>query len=199
MEIIDKYETKLKEIYNEIDIILNAINSKFTCEVLLTFDALNFNTLNINTSKAIKLIASENYTNYNEQKTIINRQKNKEKIYVKKNTRHQVYYLSKNQMYEFNNSHSVINNLSLAIKLLALFNKYKALRLEIVAEFENLFSFHISCKELIYLDNVYDLILKNDSEYKNYNSYKSFIDILETNDRKIKSERSQELTNKLHS
>ncbi|MEA2019311.1 MAG: hypothetical protein U9N59_12765 [Campylobacterota bacterium] len=193
---IDNYKKRLDSIKKRISELLLEIKSKFDVDTFLNFDKLNIQESSI-ANPDFKIIASENFTESSDTLTTL---KNGDiKIENKRrNTRHNVYFLSANKIMNYEKK-IIEEKLFIAMELFSLFEKYKALRLEIKADFDNkyfkqeVFLFVGFMKE----DDSYHEKINNCDNNSDFREFQKFINDFEHQDMLFKMDRAVYLTNKL--
>ncbi|MFX4231402.1 hypothetical protein ACOL3I_07940 [Aliarcobacter butzleri] len=192
---VNEFKEKLKKLENRVSELLKEMKIKFDVDTFLHFDKLNIKHIDISNFE-IKILASENYQDESKLVEKINRQGLEVLGFKKKNTRHNIFFLSasKVQSLEKDILEKIFKN---AYELYNLFYRYKALREEINTTFELKFLNHRVCLFLSLVDNEY--FLEKQQKYDEFDEYfifQDFINELYNKDRFIELERNSILSNK---
>ncbi|MGJ0317972.1 hypothetical protein NG767_04375 [Aliarcobacter cryaerophilus] len=192
---IKDFKNKISKIEDRVSELLTEMKIKFDVDTFLHFDKLNIKHIDISNFE-IKILASENFEDESKLVEKTNRQGVQVLGYKKKNTRHNIFFLSS----------SKVNSLELevlektfksAYELYSLFYRYKALREEINTTFELRFLNHQSCLFLSLVNKEYFLEKQqNYSDFNEYLEFQSYIRELNQKDRDIEIERNNLLSSK---
>ncbi len=190
---IKDFKNKISKIEDRVSELLTEMKIKFDVDTFLHFDKLNIKHIDISNFE-IKILASENFEDESKLVEKTNRQGVQVLGYKKKNTRHNIFFLSS----------SKVNSLELevlektfksAYELYSLFYRYKALREEINTTFELRFLNHQTCLFLSLVNEEYFLEKQqNYSDFNEYLEFQSYIRELNQKDRDIEIERSNILS-----
>lgn len=190
---IKDFKNKISKIEDRVSELLTEMKIKFDVDTFLHFDKLNIKHIDISNFE-IKILASENFEDESKLVEKINRQGVQVLGHKKKNTRHNIFFLSS----------SKVNSLELevlektfksAYELYSLFYRYKALREEINTTFELRFLNHQTCLFLSLVNEEYFLEKQqNYSDFNEYLEFQSYIRELNQKDRDIEIERSNILS-----
>lgn len=192
---IKDFKNKISKIEDRVSELLTEMKIKFDVDTFLHFDKLNIKHIDISNFE-IKILASENFEDESKLVEKTNRQGVQVLGYKKKNTRHNIFFLSS----------SKVNSLELevlektfksAYELYSLFYRYKALREEINTTFELRFLNHQTCLFLSLVNEEYFLEKQqNYSDFNEYLEFQSYIRELNQKDRDIEIERNNLLSSK---
>jgi len=132
-------------------------SSLFNTKRFLNFSTMNF--LDYKTSHSFKIVSSENF---------FDKTKNEDKI-SKSTTKHQIFFVGNKIIKNSKNKEDLIEEISVAYRLLGFWNKYKSIKTELIALFQINFDMFLATRKLIELDKTKKKDFKEeDSFYFNY-------------------------------
>ncbi len=190
---IKDFKNKISKIEDRVSELLTEMKIKFDVDTFLHFDKLNIKHIDISNFE-IKILASENFEDESKLVEKTNRQGVQVLGYKKKNTRHNIFFLSSSKVKSLE-LEVLEKTFKSAYELYSLFYRYKALREEINTTFELRFLNHQTCLFLSLVNEEYFLEKQqNYSDFNEYLEFQSYIRELNQKDRDIEIERSNILS-----
>ena len=148
---MDKYLKELEKVEKRTTELLKELKVKYSAKRLFSFATLNL--LEANTENlSFKIVASENFDDVNNPEKINTAIGILDKV-KKKTTKYQIFHLGQRKLLKMTKE-DALEYLSKGLEVLALYDKYRAVRTDFEAEHRLRFIKHVTLNELHSIENV---------------------------------------------